>query len=357
LFHNRCLDYFYFLLGSVVAVCANFPHLVHYIHTLDHFPEGRVLIIEEIVVYQVDKELAPSRIWACVGHGECTPVVVVMPGEFILDAVTRPPSAGPCGVPALDHEPCDYPVKDDAVVVPAFRKFLEIPCGDGHICKKLDDNGTHRGLEPNPVARRMCHFCHTIQWIESVSAPIKSDRRRSRRKNENVKTTLAYNSSMAGGKLKIVVFGSFNAGKSTFIQSIDSNSRHIEAQGGEGSTTVAFDFGRVMLHNMQIYLFGTPGQERFEFVREIISRGMDAAILVIDCTCQVDEFTRHLFQYLTEKNIPMAVMLNKCDMVEACPSMVRRTLGTTTTFDISSCDGESARQALSRFVDGLVGDL
>jgi small GTP-binding protein len=162
---------------------------------------------------------------------------------------------------------------------------------------------------------------------------------------------------MAGGKLKIVVFGSFNAGKSTFIQSIDSNSRHIEAQGGEGSTTVAFDFGRVMLHNMQIYLFGTPGQERFEFVREIISRGMDAAILVIDCTCQVDEFTRHLFQYLTEKNIPLAVMLNKCDMVEACPSMVRRTLGTTTTFDISSCEGESARQALSTFVDGLVGDL
>ena len=84
---------------------------------------------------------------------------------------------------------------------------------------------------------------------------------------------------------------------------------------------------------------------------------MDAAILVIDCTCQVDEFTRHLYQYLTEKKIPMAVMLNKCDMVEACPSMVRRTLGSTVTFDISSRDGESARKALSTFVDGLVGDL
>jgi small GTP-binding protein len=186
---------------------------------------------------------------------------------------------------------------------------------------------------------------------------VNEDRHGGGLKIESVKTLLTYISSMAGGKLKIVVFGSFNAGKSTFIQSVDSNSRHIEAQAGEVSTTVAFDFGRITLHNMQIYLFGTPGQERFEFVREIISRGMDAAILVIDCTCQVDEFTRNLHEYLTGKNIPLAVMLNKCDMVEACPSMVRRTLNTTLTFDISSRDGESTRQALSTFVDGLVGDL
>lgn len=91
---------------------------------------------------------------------------------------------------------------------------------------------------------------------------------------------------MAEGRLKIVVFGSFNAGKSSFIQALDPpRSRHIEASSEEGPpTTVAFDFGRLTVRDKAVFLFGTPGgQERFEFVRQIISRGgMDGAIIVVD---------------------------------------------------------------------------
>ncbi len=162
---------------------------------------------------------------------------------------------------------------------------------------------------------------------------------------------------MAAGKLKIVVFGAFNAGKSSFIEAIDPSSRHVEAPADEGTTTVAMDFGRVTVRNMQVFLFGTPGQERFEFVRQIISRGMDAAIMIIDCTCEMDEFTRALYQRLTEEGIPLAVMLNKCDMVESCPAMIRRQLGDVLMFDISTIDRESARKALDAFVGTLVKDL
>jgi small GTP-binding protein len=162
---------------------------------------------------------------------------------------------------------------------------------------------------------------------------------------------------MAAGKLKIVVFGSYNAGKSTFIQAVDPQARHVEAPTEDGTTTVALDFGRIVQSNMQVYLFGTPGQEKFEFVRQIICRGMDAAIIVIDCTTEIDSFTRHMYETLKRERIPVAVMLSKCDMVEACPAMVRQELGEEMTFDISSLDRTSVRRALDQFVESLISDL
>lgn len=162
---------------------------------------------------------------------------------------------------------------------------------------------------------------------------------------------------MPAGKVKIVVFGSFNAGKSTFIQAIDPESRHVEAHAENGDTTIALDFGRTSVHNLQVYLFGTPGQDRFEFVRQIISRGMDAAILMVDCSIGIDEFTRNLHSTLLSQSIPMAVMLNKCDLSEACPAMARRELPGPLLYEISSKDPDSARIALSQFVDSISADL
>jgi len=52
-----------------------------------------------------------------------------------------------------------------------------------------------------------------------------------------------------------------------------SGARHIEALEADEPTTVSMDFGRVHLFRHTIYLFGTPGQERFEFVRTILSGG------------------------------------------------------------------------------------
>jgi signal recognition particle receptor subunit beta len=89
-------------------------------------------------------------------------------------------------------------------------------------------------------------------------------------------------------KLKIVVFGAFGAGKTTLIKTIDPESKHIEANCTGGTTTVALDFGRIQKDECHIHIFGTPGQERFEFAREIIATGMDGGILLIDATTQID---------------------------------------------------------------------
>jgi small GTP-binding protein len=150
--------------------------------------------------------------------------------------------------------------------------------------------------------------------------------------------------------MKIVVFGAFNAGKSTFIQAIDPGSRHVEADTTEGSTTVAIDYGRADLLGRQIHIFGTPGQERFEFVRQITEQGMDAAILMIDCSSGIDAFTQELYAHLENTGIPLGIMLNKCDLEDSCPSLVRDKFPHVRSFEISARDPKSARQALEAFI-------
>ncbi|NPV84993.1 MAG: ATP/GTP-binding protein [Anaerolineae bacterium] len=93
--------------------------------------------------------------------------------------------------------------------------------------------------------------------------------------------------------VKIVVTGPFNAGKTEFIRSISeievvSTERKIstgEEMRLKETTTVAMDFGRISVDDdLVLYLFGTPGQKRFDFMWEILSEGMLGFIVLIDST-------------------------------------------------------------------------
>ena len=92
--------------------------------------------------------------------------------------------------------------------------------------------------------------------------------------------------------VKMVVTGPFNAGKTEFIRSVSeidvvSTERKItsEAERIKQSTTVAMDFGRITVdEDLVLYLFGTPGQKRFDFMWEILSEGMLGFIVMVDST-------------------------------------------------------------------------
>lgn len=92
--------------------------------------------------------------------------------------------------------------------------------------------------------------------------------------------------------VKMVVTGPFNSGKTQFIQSVSeidvvSTERKIssEAERVKESTTVAMDFGRITVDaDLVLYLFGTPGQKRFEFMWEILSEGMLGFVVMVDST-------------------------------------------------------------------------
>lgn len=154
-------------------------------------------------------------------------------------------------------------------------------------------------------------------------------------------------------KLKIVVFGAFGAGKTTLIRTLDPSSKHVEAEGVGGSTTIALDFGKVEIDGRHVYLFGTPGQERFEFAREVISRGMDGAILLADATSPVDDFTRHLYDSLTGAKIPFVVMVNKCEEVGAQPDAIKKHFCEVPVHKISAQDHRRSLEALCTFVSVL----
>ncbi len=93
--------------------------------------------------------------------------------------------------------------------------------------------------------------------------------------------------------VKIVVTGPFNAGKTEFIRSVSeidvvSTERRLSNSTErmvKESTTVAMDFGRITVDDdLVLYLFGTPGQRRFDFMWEILSEGMLGFVVMVDST-------------------------------------------------------------------------
>ena len=93
--------------------------------------------------------------------------------------------------------------------------------------------------------------------------------------------------------VKMVVTGPFSAGKTQFIQAVSeievvATERKISTKAERAvkeSTTVAMDFGRITVdEDLVLYLFGTPGQKRFDFMWEILSEGMLGFIVLVDST-------------------------------------------------------------------------
>lgn len=159
---------------------------------------------------------------------------------------------------------------------------------------------------------------------------------------------------MAEEKFKIVVFGAFGAGKSTLIQTLDPQAKHIEAECSMGgTTTIALDYGRVQFGEKRVYLYGTPGQERFEFAREIIGKGMDGAILLVDATSPVNEFIDHLHTSIANEKIPVVVFINKCDAVGARTGEAKAHFPGAAIKNVSSKDKKEAREAVGDFIGTL----
>jgi small GTP-binding protein len=91
--------------------------------------------------------------------------------------------------------------------------------------------------------------------------------------------------------VKMVITGPFSSGKTEFIRSISeievvSTEREITTaaeQRVKDATTVAMDFGRITVDDdLVLYLFGTPGQRRFDFMWEILAEGMLGFVVMVD---------------------------------------------------------------------------
>lgn len=160
--------------------------------------------------------------------------------------------------------------------------------------------------------------------------------------------------------VKMVVTGPFSSGKTQFIQSVSeidvvATERKIssESERIKETTTVAMDFGRITVDDdLVLYLFGTPGQKRFDFMWEILSEGMLGFVVMVDSARPETfrEARRILETFRAYAPTPYVVTANKQDLPDAWePDDMRIALRLSPDVKLLPCvatDKESVKNAL-----------
>jgi len=175
-------------------------------------------------------------------------------------------------------------------------------------------------------------------------------------------------------KIKIVIAGPFAAGKTQFINTVSEiktvkTERRTQAAGEKNVkdyTTVAMDFGKIRIDDEhELYLFGTPGQSRFDFMWEILGEGALGIIILVDST---DPSTFHearkIINFFSSRfPVPMVVGANKQDLPNAwSPDDVATALDISEEEDIpvlpaSAIDKESVKRVLLTLLEIIKTEL
>ncbi|HEX4221832.1 MAG TPA: ATP/GTP-binding protein [Pseudonocardiaceae bacterium] len=167
---------------------------------------------------------------------------------------------------------------------------------------------------------------------------------------------------------KIVIAGGFGVGKTTLICSVSEiepmvteasltvNSVGVDDLDGaqdKRTTTVAMDFGRITFDALVLFLFGTPGQDRFKFMWDDIARGAVGVVILVDTRKLADGFGA--IDYFEHQGVPFIIAVNQFDLaVQYDVSEVRRALALDDGVPIVNCDARdraSCRQVLVSLVD------
>ncbi|MDI9617453.1 GTP-binding protein [Methanothermobacter sp.] len=160
---------------------------------------------------------------------------------------------------------------------------------------------------------------------------------------------------------KILVTGPYNSGKSTFVKSISTKAVSVDRKALSAfPTTIAMDIGHLEYKGFMADIFGTPGQERFDLILDVLSREAVGAFILVDSTAP-ETFARakEMIRKTRAEAIPKVVVANKQDLPGALsPDEIRKRMklgGDVPIIPVSLKEGWGVKEALETLLGLLYG--